>query len=495
MNIPQEIIDQLQTKKICILGLGREGLSTYLFLRQILPKITLTLADMSALTQLSQQWQTLIQDDKQLSLNLEQTYLDNLDQFNLIFKSPGIPLTTPAVQAAMQAGSHISSNLQLFFEILENFKLKNPPVTVNINKTESQLSQPVIIGVTGTKGKSTTATMIHHVFKANHQPTVLVGNIGQPALNYVDQIESNSKVVIELSSHQLDQLPKSPDIAVIQAVTSEHLDYYQDQTAYLNSKKSITKYQKANQYVIFNQQYPNTVALAQLSSGIKLNFQLEPPANNAKNDILVYIKSHYLTFNDSNYEEQIIATKDVPLLGEHNLLNIAPAIIIGKLFGLKAQQISSSIQTFTSLPHRLEKVATKNGILYVNDSMATMPDAAIAALSCFSSQPIILLAGGHERNQDFKPFAQKIVQTNVKAVALFPANGARLWQEIEQAQLKLKLKKDIKHKIVYSMPEAIAFAQQFAQAGDVILLAPGAASFGVFTDYADRGEQFRANIE
>lgn len=494
MKIPQEIIDQLNNKSICILGLGQEGLSTYQFLRKILPDLNLTLADASPREKLSEDVKKLISADGKIRLSLGEDYLENIEQYEIIFKTPGIPLSTPQIQQALKTNSKISSNLQLFLEMVELFKLKNNPYDIKLNGHDSSLLEPITIGVTGTKGKSTTAAVIHQTFAHNNLKSVLVGNIGQPALDYVDQVTSKTKIVIELSSHQLDQLTISPDIAIIQEVRSEHLDYFPNQKAYVSSKKSITKYQKANQYVIYNQEWKLTSEIAALSPGKKLYFQLNQPINNYKNDILVYLKSYYLTFKDIDKEISVIKTDDIPILGRHNLLNVAPAIIVGKMFGLSSQQIAAGIKNFKPLPHRLEKIATKNGISYINDSMATMPDAAISALSCFDDQPIILLAGGHERQQDFQPFAEKIVQSQVKAIALFPPNGQRLWNEIIKKQQELKVKNKIQHKIVNSMEEALEFAQQHAQVGDVVLLAPGAASFGVFKNYADRGEQFRSLV-
>jgi UDP-N-acetylmuramoyl-L-alanine---L-glutamate ligase len=348
--------------------------------------------------------------------------------------------------------------------------------------------------VTGTKGKSTTSALIHHVLAENGFDALLVGNIGIPALNHIDQITSKSKVVIEMSSHQLEQLTISPDIAVIQEITSEHLDYFPNEQVYVDSKKSISIYQKVNQYIIYNPEWQKTTKIAQLSPGIQLKFQINASENSNNNDVLVYLKSYYLTFNHNNVEEQIINIKDIPLLGRHNLENVAPSIMVGKMFGLSRQQIASAIKSFTPLPHRLQKVAVKNGVTYVNDSMATTPESAISAISCFDDQPIILLAGGHEKNQDFTQLAEKILTANVKAVALFPANGPRLWKEVLQKQKRLKLKTMPKHRVVHSMDEAIEFAKDNAQPGDVVLLAPGSASFGIFKDYADRGGRFSTGI-
>ncbi len=492
MIAPQKIIKPLLHKKICILGFGREGLSTYNFLRQHLPDQKIALLDQTNFSELNPEIKQVVKNDPYLELRFGSDYLANLEEFDLIFKTPGIQLNQPALKKALKSGVKISSNLQLFLEIIT--ATQDRPIKISFKGKTSTLFQPIVIGVTGTKGKSTTSALIHHLLKKNGFDTLLVGNIGIPALNHINQITSKSKVVIEMSSHQLEQLSISPDIAVVQEITSEHLDYFPDEQAYIDSKKSIAMYQKVNQYIIYNPEWPTTQKTALLSPGIKLKFQVNMTDISNKNDILVYLKSYYLTFNHNNIEEQIIKIKDIPLLGRHNLENVAPAIIIGKMFGLNQQQIASAIKSFTPLPHRLQKVAVKNGVTYVNDSMATTPESAISAISCFAGQPIILFAGGHEKNQDFSQLANKILTANLKAVALFPANGPRLWNEVLKMQQKLKLLSIPKHRVVHSMAEAMKFAQDNARSGDVVLLAPGSASFGIFKDYADRGEKFVASI-
>ncbi len=489
MQIPKKILLNLKAQQICILGLGQEGLSTYRFLRQHLPEAKLAVADQKKLEQLPAEVQAELNSDSKLNfVGGESQYLSSLNQFNLIFKTPGIPLHLPQIKEAQSQGVVISSNLQLFFEIVEAWKQKlQSKLKVEIDDKSSTLLQPITIGVTGTKGKSTTTALIHHVLFENEQDSVLVGNIGQPALDKIDQITSKGKLVIELSSHQLDQLTISPDIAVIQRVVAEHLDYYPNPAAYYASKEAITKYQKVNQYIIYSPQWPHTRELATLSQGKKLTFQLK---SNQNSNSLVYIKSHYLTFRDNKHEEQIIALKNIPLLGKHNLANVAPAIVVGKILDLSAAQIGQAIQTFKPLPHRLEKVIEKNKILYVNDSLATMPDATVFALETFKNRPVILLAGGHERHQDYSNLASAILKNKVKALVLFPENGQRLLQEVKKQAQELN-QAEPPSKIVQSMPEAFEFIKQHVQTGDMVLLSPGAASFGVFQNYKDRGEQFR----
>lgn len=482
MNINPEIIHSLAQEKILILGLGREGLSTYNFLRQLLPTQTLAVADFNSNLPSS------LNSDTNLITYLGPDYLEELEQYTMIFKTPGIPLTTPQIKKAMESGVKLSSNLQLLLEIIAIEKRSSNAELLN-------LPTPLTIGVTGTKGKSTTSSLIHHTLKHNNINSVLVGNIGKPALEEINHIHNDGVFVIEMSSHQLSQLTISPDIAVVQEITSEHLDYYKDTNEYIRSKEAITKYQKVNQYVIFNPNKKNTTRIANLSPGIKQKFATVETQNINNTDIEIYLKSYYLTFRHNKLEEKIIHQNKIPLLGTHNLLNIAPSIIIGKLLGLTASQISSAVSSFTPLPHRLERVGIINDVTYINDSMATMPDATISALSCFDNKEIVLLAGGHERNQDFHLLAKKIVGSNVVAVGLFPENGKRLGEEIQKELSNQKLNKEIKTKVVNSMNEALEFAKKFSKENSIVLLSPGAASFGVFIDYADRGNQFKKWVD
>lgn len=508
MKVSQKIISQLKNKKILILGLAREGISTYYFLRQILPDKELALADKKPLAQLKPKFQQELKQDKKALLFFGEEHLQHLNHFDLIFKTPGIPVNLKPIQQALKNGAQLSSNLQLFLEIIEQHKQRNKQIVKLDNPQPTRqrhqpIYGPLVIGVTGTKGKSTVAALTHHVLKQNKQDSVLVGNIGQPALDKVEQITSKTKLVIEMSSHQLETINKSPDISIIQQITSEHLDYFENHQAYLDAKKSITIYQKVNQYVIYNPEFKYTSQIARLSPGYQLLYRSQPAF-----DIKVSLKSHCLTFRYRDQQPQkVIKIDQIPLLGKHNLQNVMPVIVAGRLVGLTNDQIAQAIQSFKPLPHRLELVAVKNGVKYVNDSMATMPEAQIAALKAFQDSAIILFAGGHERQQDFSAAAKYILEHKVKGVVLLPPNGERFWQTVlktaKQFEQKQKLYQlpqkfsvaEIKGSNQEKMNQAIAWATDLAQPGDAIVMSPGAASFGLFDNYADRGEKFRQAVE
>lgn len=555
MQAVTHVLEQLKNRKMLILGLGREGWSTYRFLRQYLPDVKLTVADKKQLLELPEDVQQTIKQDPQLDSILGPNYLDALAEFDLVFKTPGISVNLPKIQQARQNHDiEFSSNTQLFLNIIYQLKRQlQQPMELDLPPLagkKSQLLNPIVIGITGTKGKSTTTALTHHLLKSNQMEACLLGNIGRPPLTELQQVLtsdqniSKTKFVIEMSSHQLSTLTSSPDVAVVQQVTSEHLDYFASTVEYVAAKTSITEYQKVNQYVIYNPHWPATQKIAQLSPGIKVAHDINidkkdgsegkklkqtqvSSTNTAERvdgtttDIQVYIKSNKLIFRYINSgpssetrsqsasspsanstaatttkEVGIIDIGQIPLIGAHNLYNLTPAVIVGLLLGLSSDQIASSIQTFQPLPHRLEFVAEKNQVKYYNDSMATMPEASISALSSFGKQPIILIAGGHERNQDFGPLAAKILENAVTHLILFPPNGQRLLRVIKDTATQRNLPTShlpIAFE-VENMQRAVELAHQHAQPGSIVLLSPAAASFGVFENYADRGNQFKEAV-
>lgn len=393
--------------------------------------------------------------------------------------TPGLRTDGDAIKTALKRGAKLHSQTQLFFE----------------------LCPAKIIGITGTKGKSTTSSLIHHVLKENNLPTVLVGNIGTPALSELARITPDTWVVAELSCHQLQHLTMSPDIAVIQNITSEHLDYYPDTAAYVKAKSAIARFQTPENFVIYDPHYETPRKMATLGKAKALQFSVTEPGKTA-NGVVRFANGQFWLRDTA-----VIAQDELPLLGDHNLANVAPAIIIGDLLGLTPAGIKNAIKTFVPLPHRLQLVATTPCAKFYDDSLSTTPEATIAALSGFKDKPIILLAGGYERHQDFTELAEAILSAKVQGLVLFPTTGVRLQQNILEAQGKLTrvvsgeiqpvtLPKMIE---ISTMSEAVASAQKLAleifenqEQRAIVLLSPASASFNAFKDYHDRGMQFAA---
>lgn len=391
--------------KILILGFAREGQSTYNFLHKKFPDLQIDHAD--------------AKDGPD--------YLSHLQDYQLIVKTPGISPHKPEIVAAKKTGVKFTSHMQIFFEVCPS---KN------------------IIGVTGTKGKSTATSLIYHILKG-HFPTVLVGNIGKPALDYLSEITPETWVVCELSSYQLMDLTISPHIAVLLSIYPDHLDYHQNFEEYKNAKLNITKHQTSSDYLI--------TAFDAPTKAQKIMIQPEP------------VQSQ--------------------LLGQHNLYNIKPSIIIGELLGIPKPAILKSIQSFKPLETRLEFVAEKNGIKFYADTLATIPEATIAAIDTL--HPATLIAGGHDRHQDYSHLAQKIVESKIKTLILFPATGPRIWQKV-QKHLEGGRMDSFQ---VAGMEEAVKLAFTHTPSGSICLLSPAAPSFTLFKDYRDEHDQYKKYLE
>ncbi|MFZ5376607.1 MAG: UDP-N-acetylmuramoyl-L-alanine--D-glutamate ligase [Patescibacteria group bacterium] len=463
--ISNQLRGQFSDKTIAILGLAREGLSTYSFIRQYLPKTKIVLLDQKTTDELFESeeekklLEKIMEDDKTDLLLAEehQKFLkEQTNNHTVLFKAPGIPKSIALIQTALKRGAQLHSQTQLFFE----------------------LCPARIIGVTGTKGKSTTSSLIHHLLKETGRKSVLVGNIGSPALQSLIKIDSETEVVYELSCHQLDSIKQSPEIAVVQRITSEHLDYYATTQEYVAAKSAITKHQSKNDYVIYCSDFEGaTKSIVDLSPGIKLPFSLENPTE----------------------EQKSVDLSGSKLPGKHNLYNLAPAVKIGQLLGIPDAEISHVLSSFSGLPHRLEYVATIRQVDYFNDSLATMPDATVRAIESFTGRPITLIAGGYDRHQDFMELVETISNSTVRTIVLFPTTGARLKEELKNNQPKTNQhrKKAILPAIfdANSMKEAVEIAFRETQPGGVVLMSPASASFGMFKDYAQRGHVFKRLVK
>lgn len=439
-----ELMEKLTNRSILILGMGREGLSTLNFLQSHFPDKKFAIADKN---------EVKIENSQNVTTHFGETYLDQLKNYQIIIKTAGIPLSTPEIQSAIAKGSEVLSNTQIFFTLCEG----------------------KIIGITGTKGKSTTSKLIYEILRSTHQNTVLLGNIGEAPLNQLDKINQETLVVDELSCHQLAELEESPSVSVVLEIRSEHLDYYKDFEEYFAAKTAIAGFQKEQDYLVFDEDLPSSQRMAALSPAKKIICSLK---ENSK--ATVYKKEQEIFYQN----EAIIKTKEIPLLGEHNLYNVMPAIAVAKLFDVPNDQIRETIKNFKGLAHRLELVAEIDQVKYFDDSIAVNPHAAIMAIKSFPKGSVILLAGGYERDQDFSELAQVIIDYQVKSLIVMPTTGQRLLDfTLQKGQLN--------HYLAATLAEATELAKKQARPGDVVLLSPASASFNDFANYEERGKAFK----
>lgn len=439
-------------KKIAVLGLGIEGEDVVRFLQKKAAK-DITVFDQKKLEELKKR----IGELRITNYGLGEDYLKKrLIGFDIIFRSPAFKLSLPEIVEAKKAGAIISSATKLFFDLCPG----------------------KIIGVTGTKGKGTTATLIYQILKAAGKKVYLAGNIGQPILAILPKLDKDSWVILELSSFQLQDMEKSPQIAVVLFITSEHLDYHKNTKEYIEAKSNIVRYQKKEDFSVLNADNQTTVSFASLTPAKILYFSREKKTNGA------YIKEGKIILAD----QVIGSVGDLQLRGEHNYDNVCAAITAGWLAKADTNSIKKAIFSFRGLEHRLELVRKFQGASFYNDSFSTTPETAIAGINSFL-QPIILIAGGSEKGSNYTDLGQQIAKSSVKVLILIGEMAQRIRQAAQQAGFK--------GEIIFrpkTMKDIVSLTLKNSKPGEVILLSPACASFDMFKNYKDRGLQFKKYV-
>lgn len=445
---------KLAGKKVAVLGLGVEGQDLCRFLLKKGAKITVF--DQKSASELGGAYKKFQQ--RGVKFKLGAGYLrDGFWDFDFIFRSPGFYRFSPEIVEAEKRGTTVSSATKLFFA----------------------LAPAKIIGVTGTKGKGTTATLIYQILKEDGQDVYLAGNIGQPMLSLLPKIKSTSTVVLELSSFQLIDLDKSPHIAIVLFITSEHLDYHKDKAEYLQAKANIVCHQKKSDFAVLNADNLASSSFASLTPAKIFCFSCLRKINGA------YAKEGKIYLFD-----QIVGkTKDLQLPGKHNWENVCAAILATSLAGAGLKVIEKVVFSFTGLEHRLELVRKLKGIEFYNDSASTTPETTIAAILAFS-EPIVLIAGGSEKGSDYTQLGKEISRSSVKTLILIGEMAGRIKEACQKAKFKGQIIEGAKN-----MKEIVGFAFKEAKPGEVVLLSPACASFDMFKNYQDRGEQFKKYVK
>lgn len=425
------------------------------------------------------------------------TYLQELSDFDVVFRSPGISYFKPEIAALvddLDSQTLVTSMTKYFFE-----HCRCP-----------------IIGVTGTKGKGTTSSLTADILQRGGHRVFLGGNIGVPAVSFLDELSEDALVVLELSSFQLVDLETSPHIAVVLNVTSEHLDYHASVEEYHESKYPIMQYQTEADFAVLNADYPYAKEFSELGSSQRVYISTRQHGSGAfwvDNGRICYVDESDPDPRERGMRE-IIACKDIALLGRHNLENVLPAVAVARIFDVSLHVIEISLRKFQGLPHRLEPVGEmivagdvmkgdgNSAVTFYNDSFSTTPESCLAACSTFNDleKPFYLIAGGSEKGSDFTALGWKLSQMKyLQKVFLMGPSGVRIGEALTSGHASC-----VEDGSVCRLPVAVvavnslreAVEKAFGEARNlgtdtVILMSPAAASFNEFKNYKERGETFK----
>lgn len=441
-------VGSLAGQTLVILGLARQGKALARFAatqgaRVVASDLRSAESLQSTLAELSDLPITYVLGDHPLSL---------LEGADLLALSGGVPVDAPIVQAAQARGIRLTNDA---FEFL----VRCPAPTV---------------GITGSAGKSTTTALVGAMGQADGRTTWVGGNFGNPLIAELGRIQSADLVVIELSSFQLEQFTRSPQTAAILNITPNHLDRHHTLAAYTAAKSNILRWQTASDVAVLPAD--SLAHLAPLTPGRVRHFGLDTAVQDG-----ACLLDEQIVVRHGAREIQVCTTREIQLRGRHNLLNVLAAVTLADTVGISAEAMRLAIRNFTGIPHRLEPVARLDGVLYVNDSIATAPERALAALRAFS-EPIILLAGGKDKDLPWAEWAAYVAQ-RVKLTILFGELAPTLASFLSPLTDRWLR--------VANLEAAVAVARAQAQAGDVVLLAPGGTSFDAYVDFAARGQHFR----
>ncbi len=391
---------------------------------------------------------------------------------DVLFRSPGIHFAK--LEKASKAGIKITSTTQFFFE--------NCPCK--------------IIGVTGTKGKGTTSSLIFEILKAAGKDAYLGGNIGESPLKFLDDLTPDSFAVMELSSFQLQDLTLSPQAAVVLMTTSDHMDYHADVTEYQEAKKPIALYQGKNDFCVLNADYDYHEKFLTAGDGKKY---LVSRHDGGKITDGAFTKCGKIYYVADGKETEIMETHKVGLLGEHNLENVLAAVTVCMNLGIDLEAIRRGVRGFKGLEHRLEFVKEVKGIRFYNDSFSTTPETSIAAAYAFNG-PVMLIAGGSEKNSDYTEWGMELQKNkNLKSVFLIGLMADRMEKALNEAHLRLSKQADPEDAAQFalniyrcgSLEEAVQKAFENGMPGDNVVMSPAAASFDMFKNYKYRGAAFK----
>lgn len=436
-----KILEHLKNKKIAIVGFGREGNSTYKFIRKYLNNQELEILDGNEkLLELNEE----LKNDKNLKIITGKNYLDNLEKYDLIIKSPGVK-----------------------FKDLDISKFEDK-ITSQLGLTLDFYKQNVI-GITGTKGKSTTTSLIFKVLKDQGYDAYLLGNIGIPIFDYIEKFNENSKLVIEMAALQLEYVKTSPHIGIILNLFEEHLDFFKSKEHYFLAKLNMFKYQDNSDYGLYTSSNETLDKYVQNGNYITNLIDINKEFKIENNYVFYDNKKIY----DSNSERL--------LLGKHNLTNIMFVLRLSELLKLDLQKTINTINQFKPLEHRMEYVATINGVKYYNDAIATIPEATINCVEALKDVDTIIF-GGMDRGIDYNDLIDFFNKSKIKNFICMPDTGYKIGKEIKSKNVYM----------VETLEDAVKKAKEVTK--NICVMSPAASSYNAFKNFEEKGRIYKELI-
>lgn len=440
-------------KSVAILGFGREGRATFPWLLNESGIKSLTIVDKNPVT-LPDDIPDSVKDS--IRIVTGEQYQKCLNEFDVVFKSPGIVLEEEISHYTCK----IVSEMDVFFETYRN----------------------QIIGITGTKGKSTTTTLLYHVLKNAGKKALLAGNIGIPVFDIAEDIDIGTLLVVELSCHQLEYAVTSPHISVLLNIHEEHLDHYGTMEKYTAAKENIYRNQMEGDVLFCEQK------LAPKNGPMKVvTVAAEGIGGDESAD--VYVKDETIRVNrDTENEVYNIPAEEIELMGQHNYYDIAYVYSISRMLGLSPEEIEDGLKSYIPLPHRLQKIGVVNGVTFYDDSISTIDETTIQALKTLKNADSVII-GGMDRGISYDSLEEYLSTSTVSHIILMEETGKRIYREIEKKHPDFKNKERII--LVEHLADAVKTAKKVTAEGKACVMSPAAASYGIFKNFEERGEEFK----
>jgi len=458
--IVQKMIDEFKGKRIVILGLGRQGKAIARFASHAGAQVIAS--DLRSEDELKVELTDLVGYPIEFVFGHHPLVL--LEDTDMLIVSGGVSLELPIVKEANRLGIAITNDSLEF--------MKRTPAKV--------------IGITGSAGKTTTTALTGAMVEQGGIRAWVGGNIGRPLIDDLTKMEADDIVVQELSSFQLELWSRSPQVAAILNITPNHLDRHKTMAAYSAAKSNILRYQAIEDVAVISADDPGALALQEAVRGRLRQFSLELMVEDG-----AYIRQGKIWLADGDQAWAVCDLDDIPLRGWHNVSNVLASATLANSVGTPIEAINQAIKSFTPVEHRMELVAVINDVQYINDSIATAPERAMAALDSFA-EPLILLAGGRDKAMVWDEWAERAL-TTTKAIMLFGDLAGHLERVLLGTEVTHHVRPTISR--FNDMREAVFAASTMAVPGDVILLAPGGTSFDAYVDFAARGEAFRQLVQ